>query len=84
MSNRPDWCPEEVWAELSNVAAGALDALPSEGPQMRSHRIQNIVRAILAERERCARVAETRSPDDDNLDWQVRQQVARAIRAPSA
>lgn len=36
--------------------------------------------AVAKEREACAQVAETRSPDDDRLDFQVRQQVATAIR----
>lgn len=52
MSNRPDWCPADVWAELSNAAARALDTMPSEGPQLRHHRIENIARAIMDERER--------------------------------
>jgi hypothetical protein len=31
--------------------------------------------------EKCAEVAETRSPDDDSLDWQARKHAATAIRA---
>lgn len=38
-------------------------------------------KAVLDEREACAVIAETRSPDDDRLDFQVRQTVANAIRS---
>jgi hypothetical protein len=46
--------------------------------------IAALARALLAERmaerERCAKVAETADEDDDRLDQQVRQNVAAAIR----
>lgn len=42
MSNRPDWCPADVWE-------AAVDA----GSAERSFLAAAIARAILAERERC-------------------------------
>lgn len=44
MSDKPDWCPQDVW----NIACrlGTIDATR-----------EPIARAILAERERCARAA---------------------------
>lgn len=47
---KPDDVPQDVW----DAAVAALDLMPSHGVQMRHHRIENIARAIMAEREACA------------------------------
>lgn len=82
----PDWCPQRVWDDASNEALKYVEWLvPTPTDSDAEHVLTvSFARAILAaeqrEREACALVAETRSPDDDRLDFQVRQQVATAIR----
>lgn len=80
--SKPYDIPQDIW----DTAYEALHPLIKEqyktSPFSMTQHL-GMARAILAERERCARLAETRSPDDDSLDWQVRQQVAKTIRAGS-
>jgi hypothetical protein len=49
---RPESTPLDVWQEVTDAAAKALDAMPENGPQLRKHRVENVARVILAERER--------------------------------
>jgi hypothetical protein len=75
-SKTPDWVKEEAMKVLDTYLREPIS------PD------QAISQALLSAYERgrkegieeAAKVALTRSPDDDNLDWQVRQQVATAIR----
>ena len=43
---KPDDISQEVWSKYCDDAAKALDKMPEEGPQLRSHRVWNIARAI--------------------------------------
>lgn len=52
MSNRPDWCPADVWDDTRHVLSdGFTSPIPSYEMAAR------VARAIITERERCARVA---------------------------
>lgn len=73
---RPDWCPEDVWAVAERVFT----------PPDFLH-VPAIARAILAEREACASVAEgcagTIRLGGINA-WHGATDIARAIRTRSA
>lgn len=49
MTNRPQWCPADVWADAIHRAGGEEFAYPATADA--------IALAVLAERERCAMVA---------------------------
>lgn len=44
---KPDWCDEATWERVTDQAAKALDAMPAHGSQLRSHRVDNIARALI-------------------------------------
>lgn len=52
MTNRPEWCPADVWADAVHRAGGEEFAYPAT--------VDAIARAVMAERERCSGVAKNR------------------------
>lgn len=51
---RPDWCPENVW-EAADETHHLMSTLRNPG---REAETAEIARAIFAERERCAKIAD--------------------------
>lgn len=84
---KPDDIPEDVW----EVAENSLDLMlcncigaSGSTEQLRADSISDLSRAIMAERERCAKIAEgfeqTRDWVPGSLYDTLRREVAAAIR----
>ena len=77
----PEWAKEMAEQVAKEATRDAMrDPLMPYYITVAPHIAHALVAAERRGIERAAKVALTRSPDDDNLDWQVRQQVATAIR----
>jgi len=78
MSNRPDWCPADVWASVE-----AYSRANEREPTMR--KVQEFAaRLVIAERERCSKIAEsyTGMTKWGNREYgpNVSSRIAHAIR----
>ena len=75
MSNRPDWCPADVW-EAVDTAGEAIYGRHERGfvmwPLFDGVTLrEGIARAILAERKRCAQILLTKHENhpQDGVNW---------------
>lgn len=80
--SKPDDIPADVWASaenaLDNMLCNCIEASGSS-EKFRADNVSDIARAILAERERCAKVAETlfsRTPKEGRKTLYKSQELA--------
>ena len=74
--------PETVWAEAKEISEKIFRSYIQSFD--RNSDTEIIARAILAERERCAQIADSFSDRDGDFDWNPIQsyEISQAIRNP--
>ncbi len=83
--SKPDDIPQDIWGLARRIWA-EMATVNHDAPQKHSFNdCDEIARAILAERERCAKIASPFPLDDDPSDyekqaWDIRTHITEGIR----
>lgn len=90
MSNRPDWCPADVWGVAEEYTVGlrlSIDLDAYNYPIV----LEATAHAILAERERCSKIAGSElrnrsmlmsNPPQSGAAWDIRNAIDAGTPAP--
>lgn len=83
--SKPDWCPEDVRDAAQSVyfdlqAVNLYNPEESLSDREEQEDIEDIARAILAERERCAVIAQEAANEADGGEYYIASKIATIIR----